>query len=87
MWFSGGPWAYGMGGFGWLWMAIGVVGFVLFIIAIAYIFGWIFRSGRYEEYHGRSGGYDRAIEELKLRYARGEITHEEYENMKRDIGR
>ncbi len=87
MWY-GGPWAYGMGGFGWLWMVMGVIGFVLFVTGIFYLFGWFFRSGRYdgEGYRGR-GGYDRALEELKLRYARGEITREEYEKIKEDIGR
>ncbi len=86
MWFSGSPWAYGMGGFGWFWMLIGVIGFILFVTGIFYFLGWLFKSRRYEGYNSR-GSHDKAFEELKLRYARGEISREEYETMKRDMER
>lgn len=35
--------------------------------------------------HGESGGNEAALEILKRRYAGGEITKAEYEEMKRDI--
>ncbi len=35
--------------------------------------------------HGESGGDEAALEILKRRYAGGEITKAEYEEMKRDI--
>lgn len=35
---------------------------------------------------GTTRGQDQALEVLKERYAKGEITQEEYERMKKDIG-
>ncbi len=73
----------GMGwgfGFGWVVMiAIWVlIGYLVFAI-LRY-----FTGSRGED---APGGSDRALKILDERYARGEISHEEYQRMKRDITR
>ena len=89
MWF-GGPWAWNIGWFelgGIGMMIIGLVGFILFAIGIVYVLKWIFTVPRYERrYGGRYGSEEEAFEVLKMRYAKGEISKEEYERMKREIG-
>lgn len=68
---------------GWGWMALGAVHMVLFwvvlILAIAAIVRWL----------GNSSGEAapmRAIDILKARYAKGELSREEFERMKKDLG-
>ena len=71
-------WGWGMGWFGWFWM-------ILFWILV--IFGILFLvrsfSGRVRE--GGVGGGETAMDILKKRYARGELTREEFERIKRDL--
>lgn len=78
-----GPWGgYGLGGGYWLmwlsmsfWWIIAVVAIVLFI-------RWLSKSSSTQ---ANAGGTDTALEALKTRYARGEISREEFEAIKRDI--
>jgi putative membrane protein len=65
----------GMGGFGWFFM-------VFFWIALIAIVFWL--AGRCREPEKSGGG--RALEILSERYAKGEITKEKMEEMKKDIG-
>jgi len=69
-----GPWT--MGG-GW-WMALVWIGFWALVIVGAYLLisGYMTPRGR---------GYDRALEIAKERFARGEITLEEFERIKKKL--
>jgi putative membrane protein len=94
MWWYGGPanLGYGWGGWwggGWLMMIIGILGFLFVIWGIIMIVRWS-TIGTHRSYHTyRShyyrNNYDDAISALKMRYARGEITKEEYERILRDL--
>lgn len=68
-------WGWGMG-FGWIFM---VVFWALIIFGIVALAKWLFSSSS----GGGSGKGPLAV--LKERYARGEITREQYEQMRRDI--
>jgi len=67
-------------GFGWI-----------FMIAIWVLIGYLVFAMLRFLVSPRDGGGDstgdRALKILDERYARGEITHEEYQRMKRDISR
>jgi len=63
----------GMGWGGGLYM---LIIFVLIVIGGIAVVRWSLRSG---------GGADSSLEILKRRYARGEITKEQFDEMKKDI--
>lgn len=66
---------WGTDGAGWIWMILGVI---LVIVLI-----WFFSVGR----PGRNQSpKDDAAETLRSRFARGEITAEEYEQARRVLG-
>ncbi len=73
-------WGYGMGWFGPILMA---VFWVALIAGIVFLVRWAAVSGRFRE-QGKSE--ESALDILKKRYARGEITKDEFEKMKKDIG-
>lgn len=73
-------WGYGMG---WFWPILMTVFWIAVIAGIVFLIRWLIVSTRTRE-HGGFG--ESAIEILKKRYARGEITKDEFENVKRDIG-
>ncbi len=64
-------------------------GFLIFVLvaffAVRMVFwGWGWRRGYY--YHGSRWGYGGDAKEiLRLRYARGEITKEQFDQMKKDL--
>ncbi len=71
---------YGFGGFWFMWIfwlaALGlIIGLIVWLIS---------RASRPAAPTPQSGG-SAALEILKTRYARGEITKEEFESMKRDL--
>lgn len=68
--------SWGMG-FGWIFM---LVFWALIILGIVALAKWLFSSTS----SGRSAG-TRPLDVLKERYARGELTREQYEQMRRDI--
>lgn len=81
-----GPWANGACVGGWqmggIFIMIMMIVFWLLLIAggIA-LFRWLMRDNRSQNQNPP----DTAIEHLKLRYVKGEISKEEFEQMKKDI--
>ncbi len=78
---------WGWGGHGgyaypFLWFGAGfrLLVFAALVVGIVYLVRFLVRSGR-----GRRDD-ESPLEILKKRYARGEITKEHYEEMKRDVG-
>ncbi len=70
---------YGMG-----WMLVTFIFWILLIAGVVLLVMWIVgKSSR----GARSAAEDSALDILKKRYARGEITREQYEEMKSDISR
>lgn len=72
-----GSWG-GMGGWGGLWMALF---WILVLVGLVAAVRWVLGPrGRGGVPHGES-----ALDILKKRYARGELSREEYERMKREL--
>jgi putative membrane protein len=62
-------------------MGFGLIFVILIIGAVAYAFGW-----RPQFNQNRSASNEQTpLEVLKSRYARGEISREEYEQMRQDL--
>ncbi|MDA8170563.1 MAG: SHOCT domain-containing protein [Nitrospiraceae bacterium] len=68
---------YGFGVLGWLMM---VAIWVLVILGLIYLIRWLSHSARQGE-----GRQETALDVLKKRYARGEISKEEFEDKKKDL--
>lgn len=68
-------------GFGW-WGLVMLIFWVFFIIGIVLLVAWVVRQ---LAAGAGGGGRSRALEILQERYARGEITREQYEQMRRDL--
>jgi putative membrane protein len=70
----------GMEGMGWGWIGLGALHMLAFwalvILAVAMVFKWL---------GGESENGARAMDILKARYARGELTREQFESMKHDL--
>ena len=69
-------------GFGWIWIFFG---FFLFFGLLRWILWW---PGRWGHYRGYGYGYGReneAVHILRERYARGELTKDQYDAMMRDL--
>ena len=71
------------GGLGWIGMGLGVILHLAFTALILMSVFWLFKSvtGRVD----RTGGQPNALEILKQRYAKGEITKEEYQIIKQEL--
>lgn len=62
------------------------IGFlVLGLLVFALIAGLFFRPYRRRGYYRRWYGYDSAMESLRQRYARGEISRDQFEQMASDL--
>ncbi len=68
------------GGMGW-WMVLGSVWFVLFWVLIIWAFTRLFS----QDDRRRETGSETALDIAKRRYARGEISREEFEQLRRDL--
>ncbi len=81
-------WPNMMGGFfgGWgiAWMVFIFVFVAVIITGIILLIIWLVKRASYSGYSQETQG--KALDILKERYAKGEITKKEYENMKKDIG-
>jgi len=73
----------GPDGWGWGWIGLGILHMGLFwilvILGIVVLVKWLSSSGA-------SGRGSRALDILKERYAKGELTREQFDQMKRDLG-
>jgi putative membrane protein len=74
-----GGYGYGMGIFGWLVM---LLFWGLIIVGLVLLIRWLWDHGQSA---GRGGVREAPLDILKRRYARGEITKEEFDRIKQDI--
>jgi putative membrane protein len=75
-WGGWGGWGWGMG-FGWIFM---ILFWALVIFGVVALAKWIFPTGTSARGAGKP-----PLDILKERYARGEITRDQYEQMRRDL--
>jgi len=73
----------GPDGWGWGWIGLGILHMGLFwilvVLGIVVLVKWLASSGA-----SRTGSP--ALDILKERYAKGELTREQFDQMKRDLG-
>lgn len=75
------PWGFGAGTFFLIPIFLLMVFWIAVIIGIIFFVKWIIAMGKR---HGRESE-ETALEILKKRYAKGEISREEFERIKQDI--
>jgi putative membrane protein len=79
------PWMWGWGHhIGFFSMIMMVLFLIAVIIAVIFLIRWLAASPGHRNHEARSG--DSALEILKIRYAKGEINKEEFEEKKKDLG-
>ncbi len=83
-----GGWGMGPGmmdgwGMGWIGMILMVAFWVLVIVGIVFLIRWLAILGR--SHGSRERGSDAALDILRQRYARGEISKEEFEEKKKGL--
>jgi len=69
----------GMMGYGGWWLLVGALFWILILVALILAIYWLYRNIR------GSGGS--AIEILRQRYARGEMSKKEFDEKMKDLGR
>lgn len=69
------------GAFGWIWMLGGLLVMVGFVVLIVWAVGAVSRGGT-----SREPERPTALDILRERYARGEITQQEFEQAKKTLG-
>lgn len=74
-------WGYHMGFFSFILMFLF---WIAVIVAILFLIRWLVVSTRHRM-ERKAGSTDSALEILKIRYAKGEINKEEFEQKKRDL--
>ncbi len=70
---------YGYGMMGGGWWILGLIFWILIIIGIVLLIKYLWEHG------GAGTEHESALEILKKRYAKGEISKEEFEEKKKDI--
>ena len=70
-------------GMGWFGMIFMLVFWVLVIVGLVFLIKWLIQTTSSGKTDGRTG--PKAIDILKERYARGEISKEEFETIKQDL--
>jgi len=76
----------------WPWAGMWIFPIIMFAVILIFMFSfagrrwgcWHWRSGP-GRYYGEGRESETALEILKKRYAKGEITKDEFEQMKKDI--
>jgi putative membrane protein len=74
-----------MWGFGWGFMFLGPLFIILLAVALYFIITSSLRRSTHTHYSHHYPSRERAIEVLNERYAKGEISKEQFEQMKKDI--
>ena len=69
------------GGLGWIWMLGGLLVMIGFVVLIVWAVGAVSRGGA-----SREPDRPTALDILRERYARGEITQQEFEQAKKTLG-
>jgi putative membrane protein len=79
---------YGIGGFEWIWVIVNLAIIVAVIVAIVLFVVWLVRRLTASN-HATGPAYSSAVEDAKSiakrRYAQGEISREEYQQIIADI--
>ena len=70
------------GGWGWGWMGFGFILMIIFWAAVITLIVWGVRH--YSHAH-QSSNNDSAMDIARQRYAKGEITKEQFEQLKKDL--
>jgi putative membrane protein len=78
-----GPGMMGYWGIGWFGMIFMVVFWILVIVGLVFLVRWLVHASKADR--GVSSASSRPLEILKERYARGEITKEEFDRIKHDL--
>jgi putative membrane protein len=78
-----GPDMMGGWGMGWFGMIFMMIFWVLVIVGLVFLIKWLIQATSSGKTDRRTG--PKAIDILKERYARGEISKEEFETMKQDL--
>ncbi|MBA4383329.1 MAG: hypothetical protein C0410_01195 [Anaerolinea sp.] len=84
-----GNFGYGSyGGFGWIGMILGLVIFIAVIVGFVFLVIWAVRRMSGNSVHPQSpNSTDLTAKDIaKARYAKGEISREEYQQLLSDIG-
>jgi putative membrane protein len=80
-------WPNMMGGFGggisWVGMILGFIFFILIIVGIVLLIVWLVKRTTHSGIEVKTES--KALEVLKERYAKGEITKDQYESIKKDL--
>jgi putative membrane protein len=76
----------GFGGFGWIGMIINLVITILVVVGIIWLVVWMVRKGIPNHQVYPTSSHVSPKEILQARYARGEITREQYQQMLEDLG-
>ena len=71
------------GGLGWIGMIFGFIFFILVVIGIIFLIVWLVKRSNYPGVENRTES--KALEVLKERYAKGEITKDQFDNMRKDL--
>ena len=75
-------WGWPMMGFGGFGMIFGFIFFVAILIGIIFLIIWLVKRSGLSTTNSTSTKH---IEVLKERYAKGDLTKEQYESMKKDL--
>jgi putative membrane protein len=71
------------GGMGWIGIILSFIFFILIIIGIILLIVWLVKRVAHSGIEYKTG--TKALDILKERYAKGEITKDQYESIKKDL--
>ena len=82
-----GPWGMHMmwGSWGIGMMIMMFLMWAAIIVGIVFAIRWLITTGQSGQHAGTGQGSESALDILKKRYARGEITKQEFEDIRRDL--